>query len=146
MLAKTIHPRLARLAGANGRRLAHKIAAPLSGFDFDALTFGLNGVSTEFMWVSQFDHSTGKWDNGGLQPRGPLSLDPASTVLNYGQSIFEGLKAFRHANGDVNLFRPDRNAARMREGAERMMLPEVPEELFLKARCASCHSTTHHTP
>mmetsp|Transcript_496 Transcript_496/g.1421 ORF Transcript_496/g.1421 Transcript_496/m.1421 type:complete len:416 (-) Transcript_496:91-1338(-) len=116
-------------------RLAHTsaLSPPAAGVDFDSFSFGLNGVQTDSMWVSTFNAEHGEWDVGGLVPRGPLALDPASTAINYGQSIFEGLKAFRQVDGGVKIFRPDRNAARMREGSARFLLPDLPEELFLHA-------------
>lgn len=73
------------------------------------------------------------WVRHGMRPYGPLSLDPAAQVLNYGQSIFEGLKAQRTDRGHIVLFRPTDNAARMRDGAARMSMAVPPEELFLDA-------------
>jgi branched-chain amino acid aminotransferase len=70
---------------------------------------------------------------GGLVPYGPLSLDPASQVLNYGQSVFEGMKAQRSAAGRLVLFRPDRNAARLAAGAARLSMPPVPADVFVTA-------------
>jgi branched-chain amino acid aminotransferase len=64
-------------------------------------------------------------------PYGPLTLDPASMVLHYGQEIFEGLKAYRQVDGSVASFRADVNAARFRGSAARLALPQLPEELFL---------------
>jgi branched-chain amino acid aminotransferase len=71
------------------------------------------------------------WHNPVLGPRGPLSLDPAAAVLHYAQEIFEGLKAYRSADGGITLFRPEANAARFNASARRMAMPELPEELFL---------------
>lgn len=76
--------------------------------------------------------STRGWE-GQLHDYGPLPLMPSAQALNYGQSIFEGLKARNSAKGRIVLFRPDRNAARIREGAKRMCMPEVPQEMFIKA-------------
>merc|ERR1712078_978735 len=70
---------------------------------------------------------------GGLQEYAPLQLDPCAQVLNYGQSIFEGMKAQRTPEGEVVLFRPEENARRMMEGALRMSMPQVPEDFFLDA-------------
>jgi branched-chain amino acid aminotransferase len=120
-----------RLLGS--RRLAHSIAQPASGFDFGALTFGLNNMRTEFMWMQTFDAERGSWDEGGIVPHAPLTMEPSATVLNYGQGIFEGMKAFRQPDGGVSLFRPDMNAKRMHAGAKRMLLPQVPQEAFVKA-------------
>ncbi len=71
------------------------------------------------------------WSNPKVEAYGPLQLDPAAAVLHYAQEIFEGLKAYRHADGSVWSFRPEANAARFARSATRLALPELPEELFL---------------
>jgi branched-chain amino acid aminotransferase len=71
------------------------------------------------------------WHDARVVPYGPLSLDPASMVLHYGQEIFEGLKAYRQPDGSVATFRADVNAARFRTSAARMAMPGLPDELFL---------------
>lgn len=71
------------------------------------------------------------WHDARLEPYGPLTLDPAAAVLHYGQEIFEGLKAYRHADGSVWAFRPEANAERFRSSARRLALPELPVEDFL---------------
>lgn len=73
------------------------------------------------------------WHNAEVIPYGPLQLDPASSVLHYGQEIFEGLKAYRHADGSVWTFRPEENAKRLNESARRLALPELPVETFVEA-------------
>jgi len=73
----------------------------------------------------------GGWHRPRVQPYGPIELDPAAAVLHYGQEIFEGLKAYRHADGSIWSFRPEANAARMQRSARRMALPELPTEYFL---------------
>ena len=73
------------------------------------------------------------WHDARVQPYGPLLLDPAASVLHYAQEIFEGLKAYRHADGSVWAFRPDRNAARLRKSAQRMALPELSEDDFVES-------------
>jgi len=73
------------------------------------------------------------WHDARVVPYGPFQIDPASAVLHYGQEIFEGLKAYRHADGSVHTFRPDRNAARFAKSAHRLALPELPEELFVES-------------
>lgn len=73
------------------------------------------------------------WHDGQLVPYGPLSLDPATTVLHYAQEIFEGLKAYRQADGSVALFRPEANARRFQSSARRMAMPELPVETFIEA-------------
>ena len=75
----------------------------------------------------------GGWSDARLIPYGPLSLDPATNVLHYGQAIFEGLKAYRHADGSIKTFRPEANAERFQRSAERMAMPPLPTELFIEA-------------
>ncbi|MDR6865878.1 branched-chain amino acid aminotransferase [Microbacterium resistens] len=75
----------------------------------------------------------GGWHRPRVQPYGPIPLDPAAAVLHYGQEIFEGIKAYRHADGSVHTFRPDRNAARLRNSARRLALPELPTEHFIQS-------------
>jgi branched-chain amino acid aminotransferase len=75
----------------------------------------------------------GGWHRPRIQPYGPIELDPAAAVLHYGQEIFEGLKAYRHADGSIWTFRPDANARRFQASAVRMSLPELPVEYFLES-------------
>jgi len=73
---------------------------------------------------------TGGWHRPRIQPYGPIEIEPAAAVLHYGQEIFEGLKAYRHADGSIWTFRPDANARRFQSSAARMALPELPVEYF----------------
>ena len=75
----------------------------------------------------------GGWHRPRVSPYGPIELDPAAAVLHYSQEIFEGLKAYRHADGSIWTFRPDRNAARLQRSARRLALPELPTELFIES-------------
>lgn len=75
----------------------------------------------------------GEWRDARIEPYGPLSLDPATSVLHYGQEVFEGLKAYRHQDGSVWLFRPEANAQRFQKSARRLALPELPVDLFVDA-------------
>jgi len=75
----------------------------------------------------------GGWGNARVEPYGPIAMDPAAAVLHYGQEIFEGLKAYRHADGSVWSFRPEANAARFNTSARRLALPELPEEVFIES-------------
>ena len=90
--------------------------------------FGLS--FTDHMAVATWTFGDG-WHDSAVVPYGPFSLDPATAVLHYAQEIFEGLKAYKHADGSVWLFRPDQNAARMVRSAERLALPVLPAEDFL---------------
>jgi branched-chain amino acid aminotransferase len=75
----------------------------------------------------------GGWHRPRVQPYGPLSLDPAAAVLHYGQEIFEGIKAYRHADGSIHTFRPDQNGRRMQRSARRLALPELPVSYFIQS-------------
>ncbi|MDN5571572.1 MAG: branched-chain amino acid aminotransferase [Propionibacteriaceae bacterium] len=73
------------------------------------------------------------WHDAAIKPYGPLSLDPSAAVLHYAQEIFEGLKAYRHADGSIWLFRPEKNAERLQKSADRLMLPRLATDDFLEA-------------
>ncbi|MFT2706761.1 branched-chain amino acid aminotransferase [Clavibacter zhangzhiyongii] len=73
------------------------------------------------------------WQDARVVPYGPLQLDPAASVLHYAQEIFEGMKAYAHADGSVWTFRPDRNAARLQRSARRLALPELATEDFVES-------------
>jgi branched-chain amino acid aminotransferase len=72
------------------------------------------------------------WYESAIAPYGPIPLDPAASVLHYGQALFEGMKAFLQPNGRISLFRPDFNIRRMQEGAARLCLEAPPADLFLE--------------
>ncbi|PZF86231.1 branched-chain amino acid aminotransferase [Jiangella anatolica] len=73
------------------------------------------------------------WHDAGLRPYAPLALDPATAVFHYAQAIFEGLKAYRHADGSIWTFRPSANGERMARSAHRMALPALPADSFVEA-------------
>ncbi len=73
------------------------------------------------------------WHDARITAYGPLSLMPSAAVLHYAQEIFEGLKAYRHADGSIWTFRPEQNAARFARSARRLALPQLPEEAFLES-------------
>src|SRR5258707_719329 len=88
--------------------------------------FGTN--YSDHMFVA--DYADGKWQDPRIIPFGPMELSPATTALHYGQSLFEGFKAHRTADGRVALFRPMANHARLNRTAARLAMPEIPEEIF----------------
>ena len=92
---------------------------------------GFGKYYTDNMIIAEWDEKNG-WGDANLIPYGPLSLDPATSVLHYGQEIFEGLKAYSQPDGGVSLFRPDANAERFNRSAERLALPQLPVEDFVK--------------
>jgi branched-chain amino acid aminotransferase len=73
------------------------------------------------------------WHNAQVLPYGPIELDPSAIVLHYAQEVFEGLKAYRWADGSIVSFRAEANAARLRSSARRLAIPELPEELFIES-------------
>ena len=93
---------------------------------------GFGSAFTDHMATLQWTAVKG-WHDGHVGPRRPFQLDPAAAVLHYGQEIFEGLKAYRIADGGIVLFRPEENARRMARSAHRMAMPILPTELFLEA-------------
>lgn len=90
-------------------------------------------VFTDHMIVVEYDADMGGWHQAQVMPRGPIALDPAASVLHYAQEIFEGMKAYRHPDGSIALFRPEANATRFNDSARRMAMPELPEALFLES-------------
>ncbi len=96
-----------------------------------AKSLGFGKYFTDHMFIMQYTPEKG-WHDAEIRPFGPFEIHPASTVLHYGSEIFEGLKAYRKEDGSVQLFRPIENIRRMNRSAERMCLPEIPEELALE--------------
>lgn len=91
---------------------------------------GFGNYFTDHMFLSEWTPDTG-WQDPRVVPYGPLSIDPATAVLHYAQEIFEGMKAYAHADGSVWTFRPEANAARFQRSAARMALPAVSVEAFV---------------
>ena len=87
--------------------------------------------SSPTTWSTSAGRRSGGWHRPRVQAYGPIALDPAAAVLHYAQEVFEGLKAYRHADGSIWTFRPDQNAARMQRSAKRLALPELPTEYFI---------------
>lgn len=97
--------------------------------DWSKLGFGY--MKTDLRYVSKW--KDGKWDNGELVEDNNLSISESSTALHYGQQCFEGLKAYRTKEDNIQLFRPDENAKRMIKSCSRVLMPEVPVEKFIDA-------------
>jgi branched-chain amino acid aminotransferase len=104
---------------ASAERVAEVLANPGFGVYF-----------TDNMVTLRWDAARG-WHDGEVRAYEPITLDPATSVLHYGQAIFEGLKAYRQPDGSIAAFRPDVNAGRFRASARRLAMPELPEELFI---------------
>jgi branched-chain amino acid aminotransferase len=109
-------------------------AQPLPAAEREAILanpgFGVH--FTDHMVAIDWDEER-HWHDAQVRAFGPLTLSPASAVLHYGQEIFEGLKAFRHADGSIWSFRPEANGARMQHSAQRLALPELPVDLFVES-------------
>lgn len=90
-------------------------------------------VFTDHMVVIDYDADRGGWHRAQVIPRQPIALDPAASVLHYAQEIFEGMKAYRHPDGSLALFRPEENARRFNQSARRMAMPDLPEEVFIES-------------
>lgn len=98
----------------------------------DESKLGFGKVFSDHMFI--MDYKTGKgWHDARIVPFGNISLSPASMVLHYGQEIFEGMKAYRTADGDIQFFRPEENFKRLNVSAERLVIPEIPVEDALQA-------------
>ena len=109
------------LLGASPERRAEILANPGFGTNF-------TDHMVDICWSVR-----GGWHRPRVSPYGPISLDPAAAVLHYGQEIFEGIKAYRHADGSVHTFRPDQNGRRLQRSARRLALPELPVSYFIQS-------------
>ena len=111
----------------------------------DASTLGFGKIFTDHMFIMDYSADQG-WYDARIVPFQNLSIHPASTVLHYGSEIFEGLKAYRRADGTVQLFRPLENVRRLNSSAERLCLPELPEDLAMEALTAFVRTEEAWTP
>ena len=96
----------------------------------DENTLGFGQFFTDHMLTADYDRENG-WHHAKIVPFGMLSIHPAATVLHYGSEVFEGLKAYRTSNNEIQLFRPFENAKRLNNSAERLGLPQIEESLFV---------------
>ena len=117
-------------------------SAPSAPLDPLQLEFGK--MFTPNFFVSEYRN--GQWTNPRIQPLAPFSLHPASLVFHYAQTVFEGLKAYRQVDGRVVLFRPDLNAKRLQESADRLSIPRVDERFFLDAISELVENERHYLP
>jgi len=99
----------------------------LDQVDFNNLKFGQ--LFADHMLVADYDD--GEWKSVKIVPYGNFSISPATSALHYGQAIFEGMKAYKFADGRVSIFRPDKNYERFNRSAVRLAMPEVPKEIFI---------------
>ncbi|OCS90442.1 branched-chain amino acid aminotransferase [Caryophanon latum] len=96
----------------------------------DQLGFGK--IFTDHMFILDYTEGQG-WHDGRIVPYQPILLDPSAMVFHYGQTVFEGMKAYITVNGEVSLFRPERNFARLNASNARLCIPTIDEELALEA-------------
>ncbi|MCW9732083.1 branched-chain amino acid aminotransferase [Avibacterium sp. 20-15] len=101
----------------------------LKNIDWQNLGFGY--IKTDYRYIAYW--KDGEWSKGELTQDNVLHISEGSTALHYGQQCFEGLKAYRCKDGSINLFRPDQNALRMQKSCQRLLMPEVPVEMFIDA-------------
>ncbi len=104
----------------------------LPGIDFNNLGFGAH-ISDHMLMV---DYKDGQWQEPKIMPYGNLELSPAMLALHYGQSVFEGMKAFKNDQGTITIFRPERHHKRLLKSLDRMCMPAISEELFLQSLSA----------
>jgi len=104
----------------------------LAETDFNNLPFGK--TFSDHMFIA--DYAEGAWKNFQILPYGEIGFSPAISALHYGQAFFEGIKAYKHADGKVSIFRPEKNAERFNLSAQRLCMPELPVEIFLQSIAA----------
>jgi len=98
----------------------------------DENNLGFGKIFTDHMFI--MNYTTGKgWHDARIVPYGPLALDPSCMCLHYSQEVFEGMKAYRTADGSIQLFRPQENFARLNRSNERLVIPAIDEEFALEA-------------
>ena len=107
--------------------IKHIEKSKIASVDFNNLPFG--SVFSDHMLSCTF--KDGKWQEPVIEPYAPISLDPSAKIFHYGQSIFEGMKAYKDAEGTTLLFRPLENHKRLNRSAERLVIPQIPEETFM---------------
>ncbi len=100
----------------------------VDALDFDNIPLGT--TFTDHMFIC--DYENGEWVNPRIVPMGMIPTHPAAMALHYGQAIFEGMKAYKDTEGEPMLFRPEQNAARLNKSADRMGMPNFPEDLFVE--------------
>jgi len=110
-------------------KLKRSSVSGLPAYDFSNIEFG--PTATDHLFTAEY--SNGDWQNAIVEPFGTFEISPLALCLHYGQTVFEGMKAFRLADGSVSIFRPDKHLIRLNRSLERMCMPEVPEELFMNA-------------
>jgi branched-chain-amino-acid transaminase len=104
--------------------------------NFDPENFSFGNIFIDHMVICEYED--GKWGDVRLVPYGPLEFTPAMMGVNYGQACFEGMKAYKDKDGQVFLFRVDKNFERINKSAERLAIPQIPKEVFIEGLMALC--------
>ncbi|WP_256692940.1 branched-chain amino acid aminotransferase [Histophilus somni] len=99
--------------------------------NIDWENLGFSYIKTDYRYIAYWKN--GAWSKGELTQDNVLHISEGSTALHYGQQCFEGLKAYRCKDGSINLFRPEQNALRMQKSCQRLLMPEIPVEMFVDA-------------
>lgn len=115
--------------------IKYELAKTLKEKPADESKLGFGHIFTDHMFIMNYDTGEG-WHDARIVPYGDISLSPAAMCLHYGQEIFEGLKAYRTAEGKIQLFRPDENFKRMNVSNERMVIPQINEQDAMEALMA----------
>ena len=125
----------------NGQRM-EEIQMEKKNIDWSSLGFGY--VKTDYRYVSNF--KDGVWDEGGLTTDDTITLSECAGVLQYAQTVFEGMKAYTTEDGHIVTFRPDLNAARMVDSAKRLEMPVFPEDRFVEAVVETVKANAAYVP
>lgn len=110
-------------------RLQPSTTSRLADYDFNNISFGQN--PTDHLFSATY--RGGCWQNASVAPFSEFLISPLALCLHYGQNVFEGMKAFRLADGQISIFRPDKHLQRLNRSLERMCMPAIPQELFINA-------------
>jgi len=110
-------------------KIERSTCSRLAAYDFTNIRFGPNPTDHLF----SADYRNGQWQDAAVKPFGDFAISPLALCLHYGQTVFEGMKAFRQADGGVSIFRPDKHLVRLNRSLERMCMPAIPQELFMAA-------------
>merc|ERR1719491_2046313 len=118
---------------------------PTDAIQWSKLGFGQTAKNDTKMIVSTCRIGD-RWETVEAVPYGTIAMEPSATILNYGQGIFEGIKAYRTVTGRIVIFRPHKNGQRMTDGARRMLMPPVPTQLFVEAISLAVRENGHLVP
>lgn len=112
--------------------------------DIEWNNLGFSYIKTDYRYISYW--KDGQWDDGTLSEDNKVHISEGSTALHYGQTVFEGMKAYQTKDGSINLFRPDQNAERMQRSCRRLMMPAVPTDVFIEAVKKVVKANEHYIP